>query len=402
MPRAEDYIIPADDIYARLARFLGTLGQASTGIDVARQTELARRREEEESALKRMLGLGGLEERKREFDLRLQELIEAREQRGEEAAARRLPKPFEPYTLSPGQVRFGAAGEQLATVPREPEKPTEYAGKRALAISNLTKSGITSPTEAEIADEMQALGEASRTRTALAPAQYQLTGVVPPRPIRAPAASREAVVGAGPSPLQQKIQQEVGAKGAAEQQQPIGDDAHKYVLIDTGEPPPPSMSRGEVFKRAKNVSPQLLGQIQSARRGLSVLRELEGMTQTFPEGTIRGAFFNLESRIRAISEPEFAELRTAFATAIPALSRAAGEVGNLSESEQAVIREGIGIARTRESFAAGLRVYRRLLERGFTQSGIPLPAALRGASEAPTPSQKKKTLRYNPVTGRVE
>jgi hypothetical protein len=133
--------------------------------------------------------------------------------------------------------------------------------------------------------------------------------------------------------------------------------------------------------------------LDAARRGFTVLAEFERpeLLKLFPEkpfggkgllgalgGAARAKVFDLESRVRAMSDEQYAQLRTTFAISIPAMARAAGEVGNLSETEQEMVREGVGIARTREAFAGGLRAYRRIFERAFEASGIPVPQGLRG------------------------
>ncbi len=200
----------------------------------------------------------------------------------------------------------------------------------------------------------------------------------------------------GQSILERKADQEAQTKLDVEGRNPIRKEAANYVLKSTGLPPPPDMPLDQVLKEGVAVTPQQINALNAARRGLSILKEVEDskMAQLFPEAPFKGKgigavvgnagrakLFQLESSIRGMSEPEYADLVTWFATARPALAKATGEVGNLSQLEQDVVKEGMGIARTREAFASGIATYRRVLERGFRANGVPIPKELLNSSQ---------------------
>lgn len=131
-----------------------------------------------------------------------------------------MPKPEEPYTLSPGQVRFRGTG-RVAAVPAEPEKPTAFGASRAEAIAALTAEGASNPTEAQIGAKLRQLQEASQTRTAIAPEQYKLGQL-----------GQGAV--SGRSPLQEHIIQQKSAEREAGEQRVLDPEEAARLRVPYG------------------------------------------------------------------------------------------------------------------------------------------------------------------------
>ena len=281
-----------------------------------------------------------------------------------------------------------------------------------------SKLGVKTPQDItdQKVDTAMGLREASRVRVfasqgrdaAMAPLQPAAPGGIPTAPTAGPTGPPPMLpsgpgaprAGApGETVLGAKTRIEQQTKAAVELDQPIGEEAAGWIQRDTGLAPDAMMSKREVLRVAIPVTPAQRQIVASARRGLTILQEFERpeVAALFPKapgggplvGAVRAKIFGIEARIRAMSQPEYASLITAFAAAIPALAKATGEVGNLSEFEQEVVRQGIGISRTREAFVAGIRTYRNILERGFRVNGLPLPAELRetpsGPAKPPTP-----------------
>lgn len=366
------------------------------------------------------------------------------------------PKPPLPskYASSPLGIFDQSTGQVTTPMPEKPPTPTLERDYHAIATSLLPPGAPESAIAAKARELRQADAVATAAATGENAARTPLLPADAPRPVQpalpssmpplggldrnpdfreagglsvprtssvAQAAARDLFGGqpaapAGETVTERKTRLADEAALGVKQRAPVGESAVHYVLKDTGLPPPPDMPLAEVQKHGVAVSQAQMTQLGAARRGLSIIRQFEdpAILSLFPEniskdqgllGTLanaaRAQAFGPEAKVRAKSDPRYAKLVTAFATAIPALAKATGEVGNLSELEQQVVKDAIGITRTRDSFKAGIDTYRAILERAFKANGIPVPTELRGSGEGPS-SARQPDFRYNPATGQLE
>lgn len=355
------------------------------------------------------------------------------------------PPPAPPATIAPGHGVRNAGGGYDVPLQAE-EKPTPITSERTAALAasgtkKIQRGEAPTPEEqsaidtynlkADTATTISAAQGENAARAPLQPADaprpqlpvlpsspprqgvldrnpdFREAGVLPvPKGGSVDIAATRDLFGGQPTPTgpagetvtERKTRLADEAALGVKQRAPIGEGAAHYVLKTTGLPPPPDMPVEQVQKNAVAVTQQQMQSLGAARRGLSIIRQFEDpkILALFPEnptsgkgllGTLvnaaRAQSFGVEAKVRGMSDPEYAKLVTSFATAIPALAKATGEVGNLSELEQSVVKQAIGITRTRAAFAAGINTYREILERGFKANGIPVPQELRGQTVEP-------------------
>ncbi len=368
--------------------------------------------------------------------------------------------PVPPSTIAPGHGVLNPQGGYDVPVPLAEKPPTPSLERDYHAIA--AKSLPPGASDADIAAEARRLRQEDAVATSAAQGenaqrmQFQPADG-PPRPVQPTLPSSAALPGVmdrnpdfreggglsvpkgssvdlavqrdlmgrqpttmptGETVIERKTRLADEAALGVKQRTPVGEGAAHYVLKTTGLPPPPDMPVQQVQKDAVAVTQQQMQSLGAARRGLSIIRQFEDpkLQSLFPENPTEGKgllgvlanaaraqSFGTEARIRGKSDPEYAKLITAFATAIPALAKATGEVGNLSELEQQVVKDAIGITRTREAFKAGIDTYRQILERGFKANGIPVPQELRGAGDSAAPAAPGQAqFRWNPATRSLE
>jgi hypothetical protein len=205
----------------------------------------------------------------------------------------------------------------------------------------------------------------------------------------------------GPSILEEKATQEINAKAAAERNQPLGKEAAFWIDKETGLPVPPTTTGNEANQKAIPISAAQYNQVAAARRGLVQLQGFldSGAAGLFPEApfkgkglgalvgnTARAMVFPAEARVRAMSDRDFSDYRTRTLAAIPALAKAAGDVGNLSQPEQDRVAESLSGAKTREAFLSSVEALRDILIKGFESNGLPVPKQFRPGGDAGNPS----------------